>query len=139
MKRSYPHRCCGVRESPDGEARAAGASEATTANPATANPPLMPDPSQLNVALWANAYRSGDYVGRGLWLDEWYARTAGRPEEGGYPDAISALASPGNRWEACIGLGAHTHYWDATAPDIAEKLDVVVAQAIGAAGARQVV
>jgi len=26
----------------------------------------------------------------------------------------------------CIGAGAHTHYWDQSAPDIAEKLDDLI-------------
>jgi hypothetical protein len=26
----------------------------------------------------------------------------------------------------CIGVGAHTHYWDHTAPDIATHIDYMV-------------
>ena len=28
--------------------------------------------------------------------------------------------------EFCIGAGAHTHYWDETAPEIARELDRLV-------------
>jgi len=30
------------------------------------------------------------------------------------------------RFDACIGLGAHTHYWDRTAPDVSEQLDRLI-------------
>ena len=29
--------------------------------------------------------------------------------------------------EMCIGLGAHTHYWDRSAPDVAARLDALIA------------
>jgi hypothetical protein len=32
----------------------------------------------------------------------------------------------GLREEMCIGAGAHQHYWDQSAPDIAEKLDELI-------------
>jgi hypothetical protein len=35
-----------------------------------------PDPADLGLTRWINAYRSGDYVGRSLWLNEWYHRPA---------------------------------------------------------------
>lgn len=28
--------------------------------------------------------------------------------------------------EFCIGAGAHTHYWDDTAPDIAQALNALI-------------
>ena len=58
---------------------------------------------------WVNVYRSGDYVGRALWSDA----TAG-----------TAVGT-----EYCIGAGAHTHYWDRTAPMIADALDRLIADA----------
>jgi hypothetical protein len=30
------------------------------------------------------------------------------------------------RVESCIGPGAHTHYWDRTAPDVAQKLNELI-------------
>ena len=68
-----------------------------------------PDPAALGVRQWINAYRSGDYIGRSLWPD--------------------LRAGDATRTESCIGAGAHTHYWDKTAPMIAETLDRLIAQA----------
>jgi hypothetical protein len=36
---------------------------------------------------------------------------------------------PGNRREFCLGRGAHTHYWDETAPQVALELDRLVTKA----------
>jgi hypothetical protein len=95
-----------------------------------------PDPDELGLALWVNAYRSGDYVGRYLWrpddCDFLYASAEARatqpwvvgPFPGTFSDAVTPPAS--NRREFCIGAGAHTHYWDATAPQIALELDALV-------------
>jgi hypothetical protein len=72
-----------------------------------------------------NTYRSGDYVGRSLWLDEWYNRNGGGPHQGLTSEPIYA-ANDVLRVEACIGAGAHTHYWDDTAPDVARALDQLI-------------
>jgi hypothetical protein len=83
----------------------------------------LPDPVALGVERWVSAYRSGDYVGRSLWLDEWYDREV--PARPG--DVYIAKENPaGRREEMCIGAGAHQHYWDQSAPDIAEKLDELI-------------
>jgi len=122
--RFFPHRYRWVRDEPDNGARSLDRLAATRAIP----PGATPDPAELGVASWHNAYRSGDYVGRSLWLDEWYGRTTGADDAGGYPQPIHvarhALAS-----ETCIGLGAHTHYWDRTAPDVARAIDALVREA----------
>src|SRR5260370_21057096 len=76
---------------------------------------------------WVSAYRSGDYIGRSLWLNEWYGRTT--TGTGEYPQPISVAqdnAAALVREEMCIGAGAHQHYWDQSAPDIAEKLDLLI-------------
>jgi hypothetical protein len=56
---------------------------------------------ELQLASWTNLYRSGDYIGRALGF------------------------APGDELmrEGCIGIGAHTHYWDETAPAVGEELD----------------
>lgn len=104
------------------------------------DPGRPPRPAELRVKRWVNAYRSGDYIGRWLW----------RPDNCGYQFDVaregrepwqSAERSPeghshdaaGTRREFCIGAGAHTHYWDATAPAVAVELDRLVREA--AAGA----
>jgi len=63
--------------------------------------PLTDRLEELQLASWTNLYRSGDYIGRALGF---------------------APGGEGMR-EGCIGIGAHTHYWDATAPAVAEALD----------------
>jgi hypothetical protein len=83
----------------------------------------LPDPAALGVDLWVSAYRSGDYVGRSIWLDEWYKRED--PSKPG-PFYLATEQPRGRREEMCIGAGAHQHYWDQSAPDIAEKLDRLI-------------
>jgi hypothetical protein len=82
----------------------------------------------LGVEQWSNAYRSGDYVGRGLWQDEWFRRTQSAPNAGAYPEPIKVFSRAGAE-EMCIGLGAHTHYWNETAPDVRDHLNGLIASA----------
>ena len=45
-----------------------------------------------------------------------------------YLRAIESVTdAPITRREFCIGAGAHTHYWDRTAPQIAVQLDELIA------------
>jgi hypothetical protein len=96
-----------------------------------------PDPEKLDVQVWVNAYRSGDYVGRYLWRPEQctflYATVDGPITQpwsiATYKKVVaSTTAAPVTRREFCIGAGAHTHYWDRTAPQIAVQLDELIAQ-----------
>ena len=48
---------------------------------------------------WRNVYRSGDYLGRGLWSGA------------GATDAADPLSRPLRRDEFCLGAGQHTGYW----------------------------
>ena len=133
MNRFFPHRFWWVRDEPDnGREPLPDAPDTLPSNEVAGRDP---SPAKLGVRQWSNAYRSGDYVGRSVWVDEWYQRTSGRPDCGGYPEPITA-SSDATRWEACIGLGAHTHYWDGTAPDIAMRLDELIVIAASAARAR---
>jgi hypothetical protein len=81
---------------------------------AAAWPGDKPEPAELNITQWVNAYRSGDYVGRHLWL----------------PDGPGAWQvqekATDTRVEVCIAAGAHTHYWDDSAPEVARHLDALV-------------
>ena len=67
-----------------------------------------PDPSELRVRRWLNAYRTGDYVGRALW---------------------EPAAPPPGAEDVSIGGGAHTHYWDGTSEEIGARLDALVVEA----------
>jgi hypothetical protein len=120
LNRFFPHQYLWVREVPDNTLRRAEnvvRSDSLRSHPA---------PDRLGVATWSNAYRSGDYVGRGIWLDDWYNRT--KTGSGGHPEPIYVERSRAQA-EMCIGLGAHTHYWDQSAPDIANHLDELIARA----------
>ena len=130
LNRFFPHRYQWVRDVPQ---------NSTRPTPATCpKPPLgqiddsaKPLPAELGVDSWSNAYRSADYVGRSLWIGEWYNRTNGGASQGAYPQALAtAQDTRRTRWEACIGRGAHVHYWDRSAPDIAERLDCLIAEAV---------
>jgi hypothetical protein len=126
LNRFFPHLYRWIREVPEGAGDTCASPTAKQAIPAGASP----DPAaQLNVRQWINFFRSGDYVGRSIWLDGWYQRTDGADEGGGYPEPLKISTDAKNppvRVEACIGLGAHTHYWDRTAPDVAEKLNELI-------------
>jgi hypothetical protein len=81
-----------------------------------------PDPLELGLSRWVNAYRSGDYIGRNHW------RPDGRHDA--YCDTGCVSEDAGKtRREFCIGAGAHTRYWDETATAIATELDRLVATA----------
>jgi hypothetical protein len=67
-----------------------------------------PDPNEIGVRRWVNAYRTGDYVGRALW---------------------EPAAPPAHAEDVCIGGGAHTHYWDGTSEEIGARLDALVVEA----------
>src|SRR5207244_2642359 len=91
-----------------------------------------PNPAELGVVRWINAYRSGDYIGRYLWRTVpcgylWASDLGGVPFDA---PARSVSSDGRQRTEFCIGAGAHTHYWDRTAPTIAMELDRLIATAV---------
>lgn len=73
------------------------------------------DPAALGVTLWANGYRSGDYVGRALW-------------DGG--PLAQRPAAHGDHYDFCVGVGAHLHYFDRTARRVGREIDFLVSQAL---------
>ena len=78
--------------------------------------------------MWVNAFRSGDYVGRHLWRTD-ICDYLWAPDKVGYPvnGPTQWVSTDGKlRIEFCIGAGAHTHYWDVTAPMIAEETDRLI-------------
>jgi hypothetical protein len=124
LNRFFPYLYDWVRDDPD--------NGSNPLQPPLEKPPAridapLPDPADLGLEKWVSAYRSGDYVGRSLWLTEWYRRTEKCDKDGTYPEEIKKISDTDEiRVEFCIGAGAHTHYWDDTAPDIAEELNNLI-------------
>jgi hypothetical protein len=111
--------------------------ESQLANGASIPSDALPDPSALGVAGWTNAFRSGDYIGRQLWAEGnadslWripVLTSRNSLGTGTLPAELggTVLQDCGQtRREFCIGKGAHTHYWDATASLIAIELDRII-------------
>jgi hypothetical protein len=124
LNRFFPYLYKWVRDTPDNGLTHLGKLTPTRPNTRIEG---TPNPNGLGLERWVNAYRSGDYIGRSLWLNEWYGRTT--TGTGEYPQPISVAqdnAAAPVREEMCIGAGAHQHYWDQSAPDIAEKLDLLI-------------
>jgi hypothetical protein len=102
---------------------------AWTANDlATGRTSVDPNPAELGITTWVNAYRSGDYIGRFLWRTTpcgylWASDRCGVAFD---QPAVSVSSDGTTRMEFCIGAGAHTHYWDRTAPTIAMELDRLI-------------
>jgi hypothetical protein len=88
----------------------------TDHNPAMRPSQQNPDPAELQVTTWSNAYRSGDYIGRNLWRRDDRDTTWLLPRRG-----VKL------RHEFCIGPGAHVHYWDASDQQIAKEIDALIA------------
>jgi hypothetical protein len=121
LNRFFPHLYWWVSDVPSNSVESLGNA---LAPPPTIRSPL-PRRDEMNVTFWCNAYRSGDYVGRSLWLGEWLDRNA----SGDITKPLDPTQAPADLPcdEICIGLGAHTHYWDRSAPDIAAQLDRLLA------------
>jgi hypothetical protein len=132
LNRFFPHLYWWIREEPDNGVRELPS--ASNEPPDIHTAPPRPNPVDLGIAVktWVNAYRSGDFVGRMLWSDNWYRRTTGGDDRGQYPDKVDVITDsavigiPATRVEMCIGLGAHNDYWNRSAPDMAEILDTLI-------------
>ena len=107
--------------------RHGGAGEGAATKTQPIGPDCRPDARELGVVQWINAYNSGDYVGRHIWRDDNLARPA---------DNSETLFTPWNhivgnesrdatlvRRELCYGAGAHTHYFEDNATDLARLVD----------------
>jgi hypothetical protein len=68
----------------------------------------------LGIAGWINFFRTGDYVGRALWEDD--------PD----PKEVERIEFPVDSMDISLGVGAHTHYFDSTAPAVATVIDKLV-------------
>lgn len=91
---------------------------------------LKPQPEiLLGVKTWTNAFRSGDYVGRYLWRHDKTPNQWNRLDLEGkitYLSSDHANIEHAVRREFCLGAGAHTHYWDSTAPEVAATIDDLI-------------
>jgi hypothetical protein len=129
LSRFFPNLYRWIREEPEDT----GAPPTPTASNDTIAVGSTPNPVKLGLRRWVNFYRSGDYVGRSVWINSVFGRTGGEGDKGKFPDPpLAQIYSDANphgptlRYDACIGLGAHTHYWDRTAPDVSEQLDWLI-------------
>jgi hypothetical protein len=92
-------------------------------------PQANPAPQDLlGVRAWVNTFRSGDYVGRYLWrsdraIDKWLTVSLN-------PPAHISEDPDHTRREFCLGAGAHTHYWDKTAPEVAQEIDRLIRESV---------
>lgn len=121
LSRFFPHLYWWVKDIPDNSLKPLP-SGATAVSKVTHS--STPAPAKLTLQHWINVYRSGDFIGRALWLDNWYNRSDPDSQETDPPLKIFTpvpLAS-----EACIGLGGHNDYWNRTAPDLAQQLDNLI-------------
>lgn len=94
-------------------------SDETGARPTSIPGDPLPDPKELKVRSWVNAYCSGDYVGRYLWRTD--------TSEIRWKPGAASIDALQLRKEFCIGAGAHNHYFDSTADAIRDELDRLIA------------
>ncbi|WP_404788143.1 hypothetical protein [Altericista sp. CCNU0014] len=89
-------------------------------------PQVNPRPETLlGVRAWVNSFRSGDYVGRHIWRSDRAAQQWFRVDARNTPNFISVDRTQTRR-EFCLGPGAHTHYWDKYAPEVAREIDRLI-------------
>lgn len=75
---------------------------------------------KLGVRRWWNVYRSGDYVGRALWQ---YGGEERHYVPGEWHEKGDSCR------EKCLGVGAHTHYWNENGSDVGQVLDDMISAA----------
>jgi hypothetical protein len=85
----------------------------------------IPSAADLGIHEWVNASRSGDYVGRALWLPMTEAAHFAVALVDG--NALHNVQRAGDRTEFCLGAGAHTHYFSVDAVALALEIDRLVA------------
>ncbi len=83
-----------------------------------------PEPSEVHVGQWVNAYRAGDYVGRSIWTSP--DETAMFRVATVSADGEVLASTNGHRTEFCLGAGAHTHYFNNDAIALAVAIDALV-------------
>jgi len=95
-----------------------------------------PKPEDLGLEQWVNTYNSGDYVGRYLWRkskSEANEKKRAREEKLFKPSSSvedkDNISEKGKYREFCLGAGAHTHYWNATANRVADEINRLIDKA----------
>lgn len=85
-----------------------------------------PRASDIGVGRWINVYTTGDYVGRWLWCDAPPAveTVDGRPTL--YDPCTTAVPRAAREVDVCLGIGAHTHYFEQTQKRVAACIDELV-------------
>ena len=101
-----------------------------------------PRAADIGVQRWMNAFCSGDYVGRWLWSDSGDEPELKHPmintlagDAFGRVDTytgfdpmppVEALLDQAREVEVCLGLGAHTHYFERDQVTVAWMIDYLV-------------
>lgn len=76
---------------------------------------------------WVNLYTTGDYVGRWLWCDPPPAiDTVGGHATLWNPAPAFAPGPYGSEHDVCMGIGAHTHYFEQGGTQAAQWIDSLV-------------
>jgi hypothetical protein len=95
-----------------------------------------PKPEDLGLEQWVNTYNSADYVGRYLWRkskSEANEKKLARAEKLFKPSSSvedkDNISEKGKYREFCLGAGAHTHYWNATANRVADEINRLIDKA----------
>ncbi|MDZ4354987.1 MAG: hypothetical protein U1B84_01005 [Variovorax sp.] len=76
-----------------------------------------PSAAKVGVDRWVNLYTAGDYVGRWLW---------GADDKSYEPVSVPPAWCATAEHEACLGRGAHTHYFDLDQAYVARWIDWMV-------------
>ena len=98
-----------------------------------------PDPAELGVTRWINAFRSGDYIGRWLWRSDTCVYQSLRPApklpedrrpwNPRYDDPVNVSEDAAcRRREFCLGSGGHWRYFDETAKRVAVEIDRAIVE-----------
>ena len=96
---------------------------------------LGPQATDVGVSHWINLYTTGDYVGRWLWSGSPVAQDRSIPQIDRpvkYDDWLVARANLWtaitlqNEFDLCVGVGAHTHYFEPDQRAAAIAVDVLI-------------